>query len=156
VSHCRIHHTPWTIVTYPDVECSYGRGGGRQGRGHYLGWATRLQTGGGGGGGDGEGVYGVDGEAPGHLAGLVARRSIFAEVPAVPTSFVAPRGRVRWAFAVSYTEVAGWQCNLAREPPRAGHWSNRVRRVYKKEGQKRTKPGSSMKVDQNRLLGSNV
>jgi len=82
-----------TILKYSGVGCSDGAGKGRQRRGYYLVGTVRLYVGGGGGGGDDEVVYGVDGEVPEPFRGSGGSEVDFREVPAVPTSFVAQRGR---------------------------------------------------------------
>ena len=80
------------VVTYSGVGCSDGGGRGRRRRGYYLRGTVRLYVGG-GGGGDGEVVYGVDGEVPEPFRGFGGGEVDFHEVPVVPTSFVARRGR---------------------------------------------------------------
>jgi hypothetical protein len=89
----RLYHMFETMVVYSGVGCSDGGGRGRRRRGYYLVGMLRPYVGGGGGGGDGEVVYGVDGEVPEPFRGSGGGEVGFRKVPAVPTSFVAQRGR---------------------------------------------------------------
>lgn len=102
----------------------------------------------------------VDGEVAvgwqGSPTASAAESVDFREVPAVPTSLAISRGRFWRVFGTPHTKVAGWRPNLAHEPLRTGFLGEHVRRVYKKERQKRTETGKSMKVDRNRLLRSDA